>query len=88
VSRLLGAVANPKRLMLCVKLLEGEKTVGELAEIVGLCSPALSQHLSKMRATSLLKTRMDGQTIHHRLDNENIRKVSATLDRLYGASGK
>ena len=29
VSRLLAAMANPKRLMVCIKLLEGEKTVGE-----------------------------------------------------------
>jgi hypothetical protein len=36
VSRLLGAVANPKRLMVFVKLLEGEQTVGELAEIVSI----------------------------------------------------
>ena len=88
VSRLLGAVANPKRLMVCIKLLEGEKTVGELAKVVGLSSAALSQHLGKMRAASLLSTRRDGRTIHYQLASGHIRTLLKTLDRLYGASGK
>lgn len=88
VSRLFAAMANPKRLMVCVNLLEGEKTVGELAEIVGLSSAALSQHLGKMRATRLLSTRRDGQAIHYQLASSDIRKILTTLDRLYGALGK
>ena len=88
VSRLLAAMANPKRLMVCIKLLEDEKTVGELAKVVGLSSAALSQHLGKMRAASLLSARRDGRTIHYRLAGGDIRKLLKTLDRIYGASGK
>ena len=87
VSRLLTAMANAKRLMVLCNLLEGEKSVGELAEIVGLSSAALSQHLAKMRALDLVTTKRDGQTIYYQLASREIRQVLETLYRLYCAPG-
>jgi DNA-binding transcriptional ArsR family regulator len=84
-SRLLTAMANAKRLMVLCNLLAGEKSVGELAEIVGLSSAALSQHLGKMRALGLVGTRRDGQTIHYRLASREVREVLQTLYQLYCA---
>ncbi len=63
----LGAMANTKRLIVLCNLLEGEKSVGQLAGIVGLSPAALSQHLGKMRAFRLVETRRDGQIIYYRL---------------------
>lgn len=82
-SRLLAAMANGKRLLVLCHLLEGEKSVGQLAEIVGLSVAALSQHLAKMRALDLVRTRRDAQTIYYRLASEEVREVLATLYRLY-----
>ncbi len=82
-SRLLTAMANAKRLIVLCNLLEGEKSVGQLAEIVGLSAAALSQHLGKMRALSLVNTRRDGQTIYYRLASKEVREVLETLYRLY-----
>ncbi len=84
-SRLLTAMANAKRLMVLCNLLEGEKSVGQLAGIVGLSPAALSQHLGKMRALSLVDTRRDGQTIYYRLASQEVREVLETLYRLYCA---
>jgi DNA-binding transcriptional ArsR family regulator len=86
-STLLGAMANAKRLMVMCNLLEGEKSVGELADIVGLSPAALSQHLGKMRALRLVETRRDGQTIYYRLASEAVREILETLYRLYCAPG-
>ena len=49
VSRLLALMANPKRLLILCRLLEGDMTVGALAEAVALSQSALSQHLAKLR---------------------------------------
>jgi DNA-binding transcriptional ArsR family regulator len=87
VSRLLAAMANAKRLLVLCNLLEGERSVGELADIVGLSSAALSQHLAKMRAMDLVTTRRDGQTIYYQLASREIRQVLETLYRLYCAPG-
>jgi DNA-binding transcriptional ArsR family regulator len=84
-SRLLTAMGNPKRLMVLCNMLDGEKSVGELANIAGLSSAALSQHLGKMRALSLVKTRREGQTIYYSLASREARAVLETLYRLFCA---
>ena len=84
-SRLLTAMGNPKRLMVLCNMLDGEKSVGELAAIADLSSAALSQHLGKMRALSLVKTRREGQTIYYRLASREARAVLDTLYRLFCA---
>ena len=82
-ATILGAMANAKRLMVLCNLLEAEKSVGQLAEIVGLSPAALSQHLSKMRTLNLVDTRRDGQTIYYRLASDNVMGILETLYRLY-----
>ena len=84
-SLLLTAMANTKRLTVLCNLLDGEKSVGELAEIVGLSQAALSQHLGKMRALRLVETRRNGQTIYYSLASSEARAVLETLYRLYCA---
>lgn len=84
-AALLGAMANGKRLMALCSLLDGEKSAGTLAEIVALSPPALSQHLSKMRALGLVAARRDGQTIHYRLAGAAVTRVLETLYRIYCA---
>jgi DNA-binding transcriptional ArsR family regulator len=86
-SRLLTAMGNPKRLLVLCNMLDGEKSVGELADIAGLSSAALSQHLGRMRALSLVKTRREGQTIYYSLASREARAVLDTLYRLFCAPG-
>ena len=66
-SAYLSALANAKRIHILSILAEGEQSVGALASLVGLSQSALSQHLAKMRAISLVETRRDGQTMHYSL---------------------
>lgn len=83
VSATLAAMANPKRLLVMCTLLEGEKSVGDLANIVQLTPAALSQHLGKMRALRLVATRRDGQTIYYSLASSEVQAVLETLFRVY-----
>lgn len=85
VAETLAAMANPKRLVVMCTLLAGEKSVGDLAEIVQLTPAALSQHLGKMRALRLVSTRRDGQTIYYGLASVEVRAVLETLYRVYCA---
>jgi DNA-binding transcriptional ArsR family regulator len=84
-SQLLNAMANPKRLLILCNLLEQERSVGELSRIVELEQSPLSQHLSKLRALGLVKTRREGQTIYYRLASEAVTRVLATLYDIYCA---
>ncbi len=83
VSRLLAEMANPRRLLVLCHLVEGEKSAGELALLVGLSPGALSQHLQRLRALALVATRREGQTIHYRLASGKVRDILETLHRLY-----
>lgn len=85
VAEMLAAMANPKRLLVMCTLLGGEKSVGDLADIVHLTPAALSQHLGKMRALRLVSTRRDGQTIYYSLASAQVRAVLETLYRVYCA---
>jgi DNA-binding transcriptional ArsR family regulator len=84
-AELLGSMAHPKRLLVLCNLLRGELSVGELAERVELSQSALSQHLGKMRALALLKTRREGQTIYYSLAGAEVAAVLETLYKLYCA---
>lgn len=84
-ARLLAALANAKRLMALCHLVQGEKSVGDLAELVGLAPAALSQHLARMRDLRLVETRRDGQTIFYRLASAEVAAILETLYRLYCA---
>jgi DNA-binding transcriptional ArsR family regulator len=84
-ARLLAALAHAKRLMALCHLLQGEKSVGQLAELIGLAPTALSQHLARMRDLGLVATRRDGQTIHYRLASAEVAAILETLYRLYCA---
>jgi DNA-binding transcriptional ArsR family regulator len=84
-ARLLATLANAKRLLALCHLLQGEKSVGQLAELVGLSPTALSQHLARMRDLDLVVTRREGQTIFYRLASAEVAAILETLYRLYCA---
>ena len=82
---MLAALANAKRLVALCQLVEGEKSAGDLAALVGLTPAALSQHLARMRDLRLVETRRDGRTIFYRLASAEIAAILETLYRLYCA---
>jgi DNA-binding transcriptional ArsR family regulator len=86
-AAMLSALANSRRLLVLCSLLERERSVGELAEIAGLSDAAVSQHLGKMRALDLVRSRRDGQTIYYSLASDDARAVLDTLYRCYCAPG-
>lgn len=83
-ARLLKLLANEQRLKVLCRLSEGEVSVSELADYVGLAQSALSQHLAKLRADRLVATRRDGQTIYYRLADPMTEKLIGVLCDIYG----
>ena len=80
---LLKAMANPARLMVLCQIADGEKSVNELAQAVGLSQSGLSQHLTVLRNKNLVTTRRDGQTIFYSLASAEAASVMATLYELF-----
>lgn len=82
-ARLLKLLASEPRLLLLCRLLEGESSVGELADHARLAPSAASQHLAKMRAEGLVRTRREGQTIYYSLDDPAAMRVLSTLADIF-----
>ena len=65
-------LSNPKRLMILALLAKKEMSVGEIAEVIAVPLSNVSQHLSLLKAQSLVQTRKDGQTVHYSLTDRRI----------------
>jgi DNA-binding transcriptional ArsR family regulator len=87
-SLLLKAMANERRLIILCHLTEGEKTVGELEDLVGLSQSALSQHLARLRRDGLVKTRRQAQNIFYSLNGESAVTVIGSLQGVFGPGRK
>lgn len=83
VVPLLKAMANERRLLILCYLLEQERSVGELAELLQIGQSALSQHLAWLRRDQLVATRREAQTIYYQLASDNVRQLMALLHHLY-----
>ena len=80
---LLKAMANEWRLMILCQLAEGEKTVSELQQILGLSQSALSQHLALLRRERIVKARKHAQSVSYSLAGEEAPKVMNTLHEVF-----
>lgn len=84
-ARLLATLANAKRLLALCHLLQGERSVGQLAGLIALSPTTLSQHLARMRDLGLVATRREGQAVYYRLASPEVAAILETLYRLYCA---
>lgn len=80
-AELLKALAHPARLLVMCRLVDGEASVGELQQQVGLSMSALSQHLAVLRELALVSTRRQSQTIFYSLaDGPALSVIQALYD--------
>ncbi|WP_112310253.1 ArsR/SmtB family transcription factor [Pseudogemmobacter bohemicus] len=78
-SELLKALGNRHRLLILCRLVEGEKSVGQLAEFLGIRDSTVSQHLALLRRGRIIAGRRDGQTIWYRIASEPAMRVMSAL---------
>ena len=82
-SDLLKALANRHRLLIICQLIDGERSVGDLAEFLGLRDSTVSQHLALLRKDGLVSARRDAQTIYYSIASDPAREILTALYRVY-----
>lgn len=82
-SDLLKALANRHRLLIVCQLIDGERSVGDLAEFLGLRDSTVSQHLALLRKDGLVVARRDAQTIYYSIASDPAREILTALYRVY-----
>ena len=83
VANLLKLLSNTHRLMILCRLQEGERSVGQLEDFVGLNQSALSQHLARLRHDGIVTTRRDARTIYYKIADDNTVRIIKELYTIY-----
>jgi len=78
-SEICKTLASPKRLEIISTLKDGEKTVGELVEILGVPKANVSQHLAVMRLKGILRSRREGVNIYYQIANPKVVQACALM---------
>lgn len=82
-STLLSAMSNDKRLMILCQLVDAERSVNELTDLIGSRQSTVSQHLALLRREGFVSARRDGQTQLYSLAGDEARSILETLFSLY-----
>jgi DNA-binding transcriptional ArsR family regulator len=86
VTDAFGAIAHPVRRALVTALAAGDKPVNELAAVVPVSRPAVSQHLAVLRGVGLVSEQRVGRQRRYHLHPEGldeVRKWMHALDRFW-----
>ncbi len=82
-SALLKAMSNERRLMILCHLMEGEKSVSQLEQLIGISQSALSQHLARLRRDNVVTTRREAQSIFYSLSGERVQVILRALEQIF-----
>ena len=80
----LRTIAHPHRLRMIQLMLQGEHTVGELADACGIASHVASEHLMLMRRCGLLESEQRGRRVYYQVVEEHLADVVKCIERRFG----
>lgn len=79
-ANFLKIISHPHRLMILCSLIQKEHSVSELTEIVGIAQTAMSNHLSTLRETGLVKFERQHRVLMYSVCDD---RVSVILGAIY-----
>jgi len=84
-SDFLKALSHESRLLILCLLVEGEKSVSELEQVMQMPQAAVSQHLARLRFDRLVHTRRDGRAMYYSIAGDEIASIVDALYELFCA---
>jgi DNA-binding transcriptional ArsR family regulator len=82
----LAALGDPTRRAIFERLSDHPSAVGELAQLLPVSRPAVSQHLKVLKDAGLVTDQRDGNRRIYRLDPNGIGELRDYLDRFWGSA--
>jgi DNA-binding transcriptional ArsR family regulator len=80
VATTFEVLAEPNRRRILDLLLEAERPVGELVEVMDVSQPAVSKHLRVLRRAGLVESRTEAQRRIYRVCPEPLRTMDEWLE--------
>jgi DNA-binding transcriptional ArsR family regulator len=72
LSEIFSALGDPTRVRIIYAILEHERSVGEIAKLLGLSEPSVSQHLRRLRSLRIVRMRAEGRYRFYQLDDDHV----------------
>jgi DNA-binding transcriptional ArsR family regulator len=82
-SDFLKALSHQSRLAILCLLIEGEKTVSEIEELLHLRQPAVSQQFARLREDDLVKVRRVGKSVYYSIARPEVVEIISALHRSF-----
>lgn len=82
-SAFLKKLSNPDRLLVACALVEGERNVRELEDMLEIRQPGLSQQLAELREAGLIAGRKDGKQVFYHLADSRVETFIHTMHQLF-----
>jgi DNA-binding transcriptional ArsR family regulator len=76
---LLKALSHESRLLILCILVEGEKSVSELEELLSMPQAAVSQQLARLRFDRLVQTRREGRMVYYSIADPEVARLVELL---------
>lgn len=84
----LRILAHPHRLRMIQMLLQGEFTVGELADACELPSAMASEHLRLMQRCGFLTSERDGRKVFYRVAEPHLERILGCIEDRFGVPSR
>lgn len=75
VARFFQAMADPTRVRLLTALAQGEWSVGDLTEALGMDQSAVSHQLKYLREMNLVQWKKHGRHVYYTLGDQHLRDI-------------
>lgn len=82
-SGLLKALSHETRLLMLCILCQGEKSVTEIEQFLGIQQAVVSQQLARLRSDNVVQTRREGRQIYYRIADPQLAELISVLYKMY-----
>jgi DNA-binding transcriptional ArsR family regulator len=82
-AEFLKKLANPNRLMIVCALVEGERSVRDLEDTLGIRQPGLSQQIAELREAGFIVGRKESKSVFYRLADGRAAEFIAMMHRMF-----
>lgn len=77
--------AHPSRLMIVCALVDGERSVRDLEDTLGIRQPGLSQQIAELRDAGLIVGRKESKNMFYRLADGRVRNFIEQMHQMFCA---
>jgi DNA-binding transcriptional ArsR family regulator len=83
-AKFFRGLSDPTRLKILRHLLNGEKCVSELVELLNRPQGRISNHLACLAWCGYVTARQDGRNVYYRITDERVQKILKLADGIIG----